>query len=305
MPFRRAQLRYFVTVAEEGQITRAARRLNVAQPALSQAMAQLESELGLELLERHPRGVTLTTAGEKFFEKARLAVIAATDAAQTAQSLARTRKGTIEFGFVGGPPGLDSPALMEAFGQAHPEIDVRYVELPFPSAPTRSWLADVDVAVCHMPPPDPNVWSLPVRHEPRLVLASTRHPLAARAELSVAEVIDETFVGFHPSVESTWAGFWSLDDHRGGCPPRVTVDRAANPQEVLASLAVRPAITTVPASVAAIIASVLVGVVAIPIRDAEPAAIMLVGHQDRRNRSIGALISFARGDGERESGAGR
>ena len=77
MPLRLEQLRYFVTVAEEGQMTRAARKLHLAQPALSQAIAQLESELGIDLLVRHARGVTLTPAGETFVPKARLALAAA------------------------------------------------------------------------------------------------------------------------------------------------------------------------------------------------------------------------------------
>jgi DNA-binding transcriptional LysR family regulator len=294
MPFRRGQLRYFVTVADEGQITRAARRLNVAQPALSHAIAQLESELGLELLERHPRGVTLTPAGKEFYEKARVAVAAAADAAQSAQSFSRTPKGTIEFGFVGTPPGLDSPAPLEAFADAHPDIDIRYRELPFPSTPTTSWLSEVDIAVCHRPPTHPDVWAQPLRLERRVMLAPKRHPLATRGELTVADVIDETFVGFHPSVDPAWAGFWSLDDHRRGPPRSVTVDRAANAQEILASLPVRQAITAVPASVAGLIPKVLTGVVAIPLRDAEPAAIMLVGHEDHRNPAIPVFLSFVR-----------
>ena len=57
MSFRRGQLKYFVTVAEEGQITRAAKKLHIAQPALSQAIAQLESQLEVRLLERRARGV--------------------------------------------------------------------------------------------------------------------------------------------------------------------------------------------------------------------------------------------------------
>jgi len=294
MPFKRGQLRYFVTVAEEGQMTRAAAKLQIAQPALSQAVARLESELDIQLFERHARGVTLTADGERFYAKARLALDACTDAIQTARSLARAEKGTIEFGFLGAPPGLDSPADLEAFAETHPDIDIRYRELPFPSVPTASWLSEVDIAVCHLPPADPNVWSQLLRLEPRVVLAPKRHPLAGRCELTVAEVIDETFIGLHPSIEPAWAGFWSLDDHRGELPRHVTVDRAANPQEVLASLAVRRAITTVPASVAGVIVNFVTGVTAIPLRDAKPSAITLVGREDRRNALVGILAGFAR-----------
>src|SRR5271165_6440278 len=92
MPFKRGHLRYFVTVAEEGQVTRAAERLHIAQPALSQAIAQLECDLGLQLLERQPRGVTLTPAGEVFLEKARTVLAATKDAVLTAESLARTER---------------------------------------------------------------------------------------------------------------------------------------------------------------------------------------------------------------------
>ena len=292
MTFKRGHLLYFVTVAEAGQITRAARKLNLAQPALSRAITQLESDLGFKLLERHARGVTLTPAGEAFLVKARAAVSAWSDALSTAKSMARARRGTIEFGFVGVPPGLDSPALLETFAQDYPEIDVCYRELAFPSAITSSWLADVDLAVCHLPPADPDVWVHVLRSEPRVVLAARRHPLAGRRELSVAEVLDETFIGFDPSVDPTWAGFWSLDDHRGASPVRLTADQAANPHEVLAALAVREAITTVPRSVARLVPEFLTGLVTIPLRDAHAATIALIGHEDRANPLVASLRDF-------------
>ena len=85
------------------------------------------------------------------------------------------------------------------------------------------------------------------------MLAPARHPLSRREALSVGEVLDETFIAFHPDVDPGWAGFWSLDDHRGSPPAQMTGDRVANPHETLAALAVRDAITTVPASVARMI----------------------------------------------------
>jgi DNA-binding transcriptional LysR family regulator len=294
MAFRRGHLRYFVTVADEGQITRAAAKLHIAQPALSLAVAQLESELGVKLLTRHPRGVTLTHAGRILYEKASLAVAANADARETAQALARTSSGSVEFGFLGAPPGLDSPASLAAFNESYPEIQIRYRDLPFPTTPTSSWLAEVDVAVCHKPPEDPNVWQELVRREPRVVLVPRSHPLARRSSIAVAEALDQTFIGLHPSIDAEWSGYWSLDDCRGGPPPQVTVDRACNPQEVLATLAARDAITTAPASVAAVIASVLPSVAAIPLTGAAPATIVLVGHKDRRNPLVARIVSFAR-----------
>jgi LysR family transcriptional regulator, benzoate and cis,cis-muconate-responsive activator of ben and cat genes len=291
--FRRGHLDYFVAVAEEGQITRAAARLHVAQPALSQAMAQLESELGVTLLQRHARGVTLTPAGEAFLPKARAAVAANEDAALTAEWLARSAQGTIEFGFVGHAPALDSPGILDAFRSSHPDVDIRWRELPFPSLTTKRWLAGVDLAVCHRPPADPDTWTLTLREEPRVVLAGRSHPLAGREEVCVEGVLDQTFLGLHPSIEPEWAGFWSLNAHRGGPPARVTVDRARNPHEVLAALPIREAITTAPASVAALTVGHLTGVVAIPLHGADPAVITLSGHTTRENPVVAEMVAFA------------
>lgn len=286
-------MRYFVAVADDGQVTRAARRLNIAQPALSHAIAQLEAQLGTKLFERHPRGVRLTPAGEAFLEKARIA-LAATDAAElAARSHAGTRRGVIDFGFLGIPPGLDSPSQFEDFAQGYPGIEIRFRELPFPVAPTRSWLADVDIAVCHSPPAEPELWSHELRREPRVVLAPKRHPLAQCRDLSVEDVLDETFIGLHPAIPRSWAGFWSLDDHRGAPPRLLTQDHASNPQEVLAALTVRCAITTVPASVARALANLPTGLATIPLRDAHPSTIALVGDEDRRNPRVDALRAYA------------
>lgn len=301
MQFKGSQLNYFVTVADEGQITRAAARLHVAQPALSQAISQLEEELGFALLVRHARGVTLTPAGEAFLPKARAAVRAAAEAGLTAEWLARAAEGTIEFGFVGIAPGLDSPELLASFKRAQPDIDVRFRELPFPTSPTRLWLSRVDVAVCHAPPPDPAIWSHLLREEPRVVLAPSGHRLARREVIRVADALEQTFVGLSPDVERRWAGFWSLDDHRGGPPARLTPDQASSPQEVIAALTARDAITTCPTSVAALLANELLGIHVIRLLDAEPCAITLVGHADHRNPLVAEMLAFLLELGERSA----
>ena len=204
---KRGHLRYFVTVAEEGQITRAAKKVHIAQPALSQAIAQLEADLGVELLTRHARGVTLTAAGEAFLAKARIALAADDDAAQTARWLARATRGAMDVGFVGPPPTLTAPELFATFGESYPDAEVSYRDLPFPRGTTLSWLEEVDVAFCHLPASDPDVEIQAVRLEPRVFVAHDSHPLAQRAELTVADVLDETFLSYRSDVQPAWAGF--------------------------------------------------------------------------------------------------
>jgi DNA-binding transcriptional LysR family regulator len=303
MPFRRAQLRYFVAVAEEGQMTRAAAKLHIAQPALSQSIAGLEAQLGFLLFERRAHGVTLTPAGETFLEKARSVLDAETEARQTGEALARSQKHTLLWGFSGAPPGLHSPGPLKAFAEAHPEIEVRYQELPFPLTPASRWLAEVDLAVCHRPTPDPSVWQRRIAREPRTVLAPGSHRLASCAELTVAEILEETFIGYHPSTDPTWAGFWSLDDHRGGSPRHITIDQASNAQEVLAALAVRNAITTAPASVANAVAGSARGIVMIPLLDATAAEVVLTGREDRRSPTVDTAVDFMLGVDDRLYGA--
>lgn len=298
-------LRYFVAAAEEGSVTRAARRLHVSQPSLSQAIGQLESQLGVKLFTRHSRGITLTRAGAMLFVRARAALQATEDADLTAQSLSRAAKGALEWGFIATPPMLDAPELFAAFVAAHPEVDVSFRELPYPRHSTADWLEDVDVALCYSPTPHPDVQVRNLRTTPRAVVMAATHPLAGRRELSVSDVVDETFCGNDPSLEPVRAGFWRLDDHRNG-PGETTSDRIRTPQEALAVIVTGRAILTAPSSGLTRMLAGMPGVVVIPLRDAHPATLALVWRNDRANPLIDALASAADsvGDLVRSPGVG-
>jgi DNA-binding transcriptional LysR family regulator len=286
------QVRYFVAVAEEGQMTRAANRLHIAQPALSQAIAQLEARLGVELFARHARGMTLTPAGEAFLEKARTALTALDDADNAARTRGRATGGKLEWGFIAVPPMIQAPDLYSLFVAAHPEAESAFRELQWPRGTTSLWLEQVDLGLCFSPTPHAEVCLQPLRSEPRVVVAAKDHPLAERSELTVAEVLDETFCGEDPALEQVRAGFWRLDDHRGG-PPRRTADRASNPQELLAAVACGRGIATAPASSARVMLATAPSVVTIPLTDADPTVLSLVWHRENRNPLVDVAASLA------------
>jgi DNA-binding transcriptional LysR family regulator len=290
------QLRYFVTVAQEGQMTRAAAKLHLAQPALSQAVSQLESRLGVELFRRHARGVSLTPAGEAYLTKASVVLAALADADLTAQAAARAASRTIEWGFIATPPMVEDPSLFGAFTAACPDASVSFRELSYPRESTASWLAQVDVALCYSPTAHPDVHAQPLRDEPRVAVVASNHPLARRRQLSVADVLDETFCGTDPALEPVRVGFWRLDDHRGRPAPNVSSDRASNPQEMMAVVASGRAISVGPAPSVRNVLNGLpgAGVVAVPLRDARPTVLTLVWRRDNPNPLLQRLLSSAR-----------
>src|SRR6516165_4285633 len=93
-------LRYFVAVGEEQHYGRAARRLRVAQPALSRQIQNLEQEIGFKLFERLPRGVKITPAGKLFLDDARGILTEINDATTRAKRVASGQSGTLRVGFV-------------------------------------------------------------------------------------------------------------------------------------------------------------------------------------------------------------
>jgi len=293
MEFRRGQLRYFITVAEEGQMTRAAARLHIAQPALSQSIANLEAELGFRLLDREPRGVRLTAAGEVFLEKARSAVAAEEEADSAARALARAAGGMLEIGFVGPPPTMAMPELMDSFSRECPRASISYSDLPYPRGRTAAWLADVDVAVAVEPALEPAVVSVVLRQEPRAVVMPTSHPLAGRGEVSVADVIGDVFISYHPDVQRGWCGLHCLDDHRGGPPRELTQDRVETTMDMVVALGVGRGIAAIPRLDSRFAAGLLPGSVAAVLGDAAPAKISLLTLRDGDNPLAAEFVEFA------------
>jgi DNA-binding transcriptional LysR family regulator len=218
------------------------------------------------------------------------------DAELTAQAAARAASRTIEWGFIGSPPMVEAPRLFDAFTASCPDASVSFRELSFPRESTAAWLAEVDVALCYSPTPHPDVDVQPLRDEARVALVGSRHPLASRRELAVADVLDETFCGSDPTLEPVRAGFWRLDDHRGAVAPNMTTDRTNNPQEVLAVVASGRAISVAPAANARNVLNGLpgAGVVAVPLRDASPAVLSLVWRRDNTNPLLAQLAAAAR-----------
>jgi DNA-binding transcriptional LysR family regulator len=294
MVFKRGILHYFVTVAEEGQMTRAAARLHMAQPALSQAISRMEDELGLELFERHARGVSLTPAGKALLPSAREAVATEADAAETARVLARAARGSLVVGFIGPPPPLSTPGLFAAFAEEHPEAEISYRDLPFPNRESSSWLRDVDVALCQPPDIGEGICREIVRSEARAAIVHGRHPLAGRSEVRVAEVIDDIFVAYHASVQAPWAAFHTLDDCRGGPPARTSGRGVLTTMEMATTILDGSAITVVPLTDAVVASQTLPDLVALPLIDAAPAEPALVWRADTPHHLVHDLVSCAR-----------
>ena len=121
-------LRYFVAIAEERSFTRAAERLWVAQPGLSTQIRKLEAELGVQLFERHTRGVDLTDAGELFLDRARATLSAAEVASATGSDLESGVVGTVRLGIATGARWGRTATALERFSRERGGVELTVIE---------------------------------------------------------------------------------------------------------------------------------------------------------------------------------
>jgi DNA-binding transcriptional LysR family regulator len=116
--------RYFIAVAEESSLGRAAHRLHVSQPALSQQISDLEDELGLKLFTRNSRGVELTEAGRVFLIGGRRVLVAAKEAAERAQEAAKGERGRLVIGSLGAATVSFLSGVLSRFREEHPLVEI-------------------------------------------------------------------------------------------------------------------------------------------------------------------------------------
>jgi DNA-binding transcriptional LysR family regulator len=187
-------LSYFVAVAEEGQVTRAAARLSVAQPAVSAQLRRLERELGEPLFHRDQRGVRLTTAGEALMPHARAALAAAERGRDAIAALRGLVQGSLRVGVVR-PVDARFAAALGAFHRAHPAIRIAVVERH--NEPLLEALAggEVDVALIGTPRrPPPPIRTKVIASEPLALGVRRDHPLAARKTVALSALRDERMI---------------------------------------------------------------------------------------------------------------
>jgi len=194
-------LRYFLVVAEEGQFTRAASRLAMQQPPLSQQIRMLEEEVGFELFERLPRGVVLTPAGAAFAEDAQGLLAGLQQAVSKAKRIAVGEVGFLSIGLTSSA-GFHplTTEVIRAFRQAHPEVSVDLAELNAAEVIEKLASGQIHVAFLRKPVDMPDSLSFDLLFdEPMVVVLPTGHALLSgrgqkRPEISLRALAGEDFI---------------------------------------------------------------------------------------------------------------
>jgi DNA-binding transcriptional LysR family regulator len=201
MPIELRHLRYFITVAEEGHITRAAQRLGIQQPPLSLQIRALEQELEVQLFRRLPRGVELTSAGVAFLEHARGVLEQVDRAFAITRRTARGEQGRVVIGFTSSAPFHPFvPRVFRAFREQFPMVSLVLEESGSSELVQALHAEEIDAAFIRSPVAD--VVGLTVRpllEEEMLVALPAGHPLAAAERgpigpLPLGELANETFI---------------------------------------------------------------------------------------------------------------
>jgi DNA-binding transcriptional LysR family regulator len=244
-------LRYFVVVAEELHFRRAAERLHMSQPPLSQQIRALEEEVGATLLSRNQRRVELTAAGAAFLVRAREILGAVEDAALEARRVQRGEVGRLAVGFVGSAMYSFVPELLRAFRDRYPDIRLRLHELGTTEQLRQLENGRLDVGFMRLPVARPELQVETVLEEEVVAALPEAHPLAAKTQLRLVDLEGQPLVLLTRSgAPGLRAALARAIDQLGG--EDVITQEVAEMQTVIGLVAAGAGISLVPESVRAL-----------------------------------------------------
>ena len=219
------QLAYFVAVVDEAHFTRAAERLRIAQPAVSQQIRRLEAELGERLLHRDRRTVALTSAGEALLPYARAALAQVENGRQAVAALRGLVTGQLRVGLVMPLPDRRIVRAVGAFGRQYPGIDLTLVEDETDALLDGLAAGDLDTAFLGFGPgqdPPASLHTIVVAREPAVLAIHPQHALASRRSVPLTSLRDEPFVTL--TRASRLRTVLETECRRAGFAPRIVAE---------------------------------------------------------------------------------
>src|SRR5487761_1850299 len=196
MEFR--QLSHFVAVAEDGSFTKAARRLNYVQSALSVSVQALERELSVRLFDRTTHRVTLTGAGRSLLPVARQTLAAAEEIRDVAAALRGVLRGTLRVGIMQSLPFADVPELLGTFHRQHPDVEIEVRPAAGGSAALVEELRQggLDIAFIALHDLPSGLTAIPLGSEELVVVTAPDLALPGRGPVTLDDLVDARFVDF-------------------------------------------------------------------------------------------------------------
>jgi LysR family hydrogen peroxide-inducible transcriptional activator len=191
------QLRYFVAVADEGSFSRAAAKVRVAQPSLSQQIRKLEGEVGQPLFDRLPRSVVLTEAGRCFIDYARKILASIGDARRCVDELKDEVAGRLAVGAIPTIAPYVLPELVVTFQKHYPEVTLEIIEDVTEGMTRRIEAGELDVALASTCQQSPTLRRESLGNEPLLALVPEGHPLAKKTLVELDDLKSQRFLLLH------------------------------------------------------------------------------------------------------------
>lgn len=233
----------FLAVAEELHFGRAAKRLQMAQPPLSQQIRQLEKELGVQLFERNTRSVRLTNAGQSFLEPARTVLQDLDTATRAAKAAGRGEYGRVTVGFAGASSHETLPLLTRAVRAAHPGIELVLAGQTYANvALARVAEGSLDLGFVRLPVTQPGVATRVIAEEELVCALPSDHRLARRDHILLADLAEDPFVSFPANAGSSLRDATVAACEEQGFTPRV-VQEAPDSHTILALVAAGVGVT--------------------------------------------------------------
>jgi DNA-binding transcriptional LysR family regulator len=284
-------LHYFIAVAEELHFSRAAERLCISQPPLSQQIRGLEDELGVKLFERTKRQVHLTEAGKVFLERSYLVLAQLEQAIAVTQQIGRGEVGRLAIGFVGSATYTVLPDILSVFREQFPAVELRLHELTTQEQIQALHHKQVDVGIVRSAIIEPGLSMECVLQESIILALPETHPLSAQTKVSLSTLADESFILFPAKMGPIF--YEQIIDicQQAGFSPKVAQE-AVQMQTIIGLVAAGLGIALVPASLQNFHRS---GVIYRPLQEQTPkTGLYLTWRQHDSSPAVRAFLGLAR-----------